>query len=154
MAISAGILAYRKREGKIEVLLCHPGGPFFKNKDLGSWTIPKGLPDEGEDLLQTAIREFKEEIGTALPGGSEYTKLETSQMKSGKVIHAWAVSLEIEITDVSSNTFTIEWPPRSGKYKEFPEVDRVEWFGLEEAKLKLNPAQVAFVERLEHMLTQ
>lgn len=153
MATSAGILAYRKREGRVEVLLCHPGGPYFKNKDLGSWTIPKGLPEEGEDMLDAAKREFREEVGTTLPEGLEYTNLETARMKSGKVIRSWAVSLEIEIKDISSNTFAIEWPPRSGQYKEFLEVDRVEWFGLAEAKLKLNPAQVVFVERLEHIVT-
>jgi predicted NUDIX family NTP pyrophosphohydrolase len=148
MAISAGILAYRKNSGRVEVLLCHPGGPYFKNKDLGSWTIPKGLVDDGEDILEAARREFKEEVGTELPDMSDYIDLGTVKLKSGKVIRAWAVLLEIEIREVSSNTFSIEWPPRSGQYKDFPEVDRAEWYDAGAAMAKLNPAQVPLIERL------
>jgi predicted NUDIX family NTP pyrophosphohydrolase len=152
MVISAGILAYRKTERGIEVLLCHPGGPFFKNKDLGSWTIPKGLVDAGEDELQAAQREFKEEVGVGLSEDSEYIALKPVKLRSGKIVHAWAVLADLEIKEVSSNKFMIEWPPRSGKFVEFPEVDRAEWYGIEEAKEKLNTAQVALVEELVGML--
>jgi predicted NUDIX family NTP pyrophosphohydrolase len=145
---SAGLLMYRRRrEGGIEVLLVHPGGPFWKNKDDGAWTIPKGEVAEGEDLLATARREFEEETGTAPRG--EFVSLGSIKQKGGKIVHAWAVEGEIDTSAIRSNTFTMEWPPRSGKRATFPEIDRGEFFDLETARRKMNPAQGALLERLE-----
>ena len=145
---SAGLLMYRRRrEGGIEVLLVHPGGPFWKNKDDGAWTIPKGEVAEGEDLLATARREFEEETGTAPRG--EFVSLGSIKQKGGKIVHAWAVEGEIDTSAIRSNTFTMEWPPRSGKRATFPEIDRGEFFDLETARRKMNPAQGALLQRLE-----
>jgi len=141
---SAGILLYRAHE----VLLVHPGGPFWARKDAGAWSIPKGEYEEGEDPRSAALREFAEELGSPLPAGTELVELGTVKQKSGKVITAYAARGDLDPDAIRSNTFTTEWPPRSGRMQEFPEVDRAGWFGLDEAREKLNPAQAAFVDRL------
>ena len=148
--LSAGLLLYHKRESKLEVLLVHPGGPFWRNKDEGAWSIPKGEVADGEDLLEAAKREFQEETGY-LPGGP-FVPLSPVKLKSGKVVHAWAVEGDFDLVGFKSNTFTLEWPPRSGKMVEFPEVDRAEFFDLETAKRKINPAQAAFVDELNEKI--
>ena len=137
---------YRKREGRLEVLLVHPGGPFFKNKDDGAWTIPKGEVEPEEDLLAAAKREFEEELGFAPIG--EFQPLAPVKQKGGKVVHAWAFAGDCEPTAAMSNSFSLEWPPRSGKQAEFPEIDRAEFFSLDAAKVKINAAQVALLEEL------
>ena len=147
-ANSAGLLMFRRRrEGGIEVLLVHPGGPFWKNKDEGAWTIPKGEVAAGEELLAAAKREFEEETGFAPRG--EFVWLGSIKQKGGKIVHAWAVEGQIDTAAIRSNTFTMEWPPRSGKRAEFPEIDRAEFFDLEMARRKMNPAQGALLEQLE-----
>lgn len=148
--LSAGLLMYRVRQGKPQALLVHPGGPFWRNKDEGAWTIPKGIVAAGEELLDAARREFLEETGFA-PAG-RLIALSPVKQKAGKVVHAWAVEGDIDAAAIKSNTFMMEWPPRSGKQAEFPEVDRAEWFDLETAKKKMNPAQAAFVVELEQVL--
>lgn len=140
---SAGLLLYRRTRGRLEVLLVHPGGPFWAKKDAGAWSIPKGEVDPGEDELLAAKREFAEEVGE-VPRG-ELLPLGTVQQKGGKVVRAWAVEGDCDTTAITSNTFTLEWPPRSGKQREFPEIDRAEFFSLDEAKKKINRAQMAFV---------
>ena len=127
----------------------HPGGPLWAKKDLGAWSIPKGEPDDGEDLRECALRELEEELGAApaLARG-DLIELGTVRQKSGKVVHGWAAVADFDPAALHSNSFAMEWPPRSGVQREFPEVDRAEWFGPEVAKLKINPAQVAFVDRL------
>jgi len=127
------------------MLLVHPGGPFFSKKDLGAWSIPKG-EFTTEDPLAAAIREFKEELGIDIAGN--FHPLAPVKLKSGKIVHAWAIEADLDISQTVSNTFTIEWPPRSGKMQEFPEVDKVEWFTIGEAKEKINGAQVGFIEEL------
>ena len=134
-------------DGTPEVLLVHPGGPFFADKDAGSWTIPKGMPDGGEDLLACARREFREETGFD-PGAGPFVPLGEVMQKGGKTVHAWAFAGDCDPADVKSNAFKCQWPPRSGKWASFPEVDRAGFFTIDEARLKLNPAQVAFLERL------
>ena len=134
-------------DGTPEVLLVHPGGPFFADKDAGSWTIPKGMPDGGEDLLACARREFREETGFD-PGAGPFVPLGEVKQKGGKTVHAWAFAGDCDPADVKSNAFKCQWPPRSGKWASFPEVDRAGFFTIDEARLKLNPAQVAFLERL------
>ena len=136
------------RDGEREVLLVHPGGPFWARKDAGAWSIPKGEYDEGEDPRACAAREFEEELGTALPADAEFTDLGTVKLRSGKEIVAFAVAGDLDADAIHSNTFTLEWPPRSGRTREFPEVDRAGWFGLDEARAKLNPAQAALLDRL------
>jgi predicted NUDIX family NTP pyrophosphohydrolase len=136
---SAGLLVYRKRRGALEVLLVHPGGVFWKSKDLGAWSIPKGEFSEGENPLEVAKCEFLEEIGVAIDG--EFLPLEPIKQRSGKMVHAWAIEADVDASRVKSNTFTIEWPPRSGKHQEFPEVDRAEWFEMDAALEKINPGQ-------------
>jgi predicted NUDIX family NTP pyrophosphohydrolase len=151
---SAGILLYRLQGKKLELFLVHPGGPFWARKDLGAWSIPKGEYDEGTDAVEAAKREFQEETGLAVPPG-ELTALDTVKNKSGKVITAWAVLGDIAADNITSNTFNMEWPPRSGTQQEFPEVDRARWFDPETARQKLNSAQVAFVDRLlKHLAGQ
>ena len=144
---SAGILLFRRRAGRLEVLLAHPGGPFWAKKDAGAWTIPKGLIEPAEDLLAAALREFKEEIGFCPEG--PYLLLGSVRQKAGKVIHAWACEGDADPAQTKSNLVSVEWPPRSGRQMEFPEVDRCQWFGLDEARTKLNPAQAEFLEHLE-----
>ena len=145
---SAGILLYRDRE----VLLVHPGGPFWAKKDAGAWSIPKGEYADGDDPRECALREFEEELGTALPAGTELVELGDVKQKSGKVITAYAAAGDLDADTIISNTFTLEWPPRSGRMQEFPEVDRAGWFGLEEAREKLNLAQADLVVRLALLL--
>ena len=130
-----------------EVLLVHPGGPFWAKKDAGAWSIPKGEYEDGEDPRACAAREFEEELGAPLPLG-DLAELGTVRLRSRKEIVAYALEGDLDTDRIASNTFTIEWPPRSGRMQEFPEVDRAGWFGLDEAREKLNPAQAAFVDRL------
>lgn len=145
--ISAGLLLYRKNKNMVEVFLVHPGGPFWKNKDAGVWSIPKGELNEKEEPLQAAIREFFEETGIAVSGG--FMQLQPVVQKSGKTVLAWAIEKDIDAATISSNNFEMEWPPRSGKLQIFPEVDRGEWFLINEAKKKINAAQVSLLVELE-----
>jgi predicted NUDIX family NTP pyrophosphohydrolase len=144
---SAGILLYRVAGGGPEVLLVHPGGPFWARRDAGAWSIPKGEYEEGEDPRACALREFEEETGTALPPG-ELIELGEVKQKGGKVVSAWAAEGDLDADAVGSNTFTMEWPPRSGRMAEFPEIDRAGWFGVDAAREKLGPAQAEFLDRL------
>lgn len=144
--LSAGLLMYRLSGDQLEVFLAHPGGPIWQNKDAGAWTIPKGEPDDGEDLLLAAQREFKEETGLTAQG--PFQELGTIKQKSGKVVHAWAFEGDADPTQTTCNEITMEWPKGSGKRITFPEVDRCEWFDLPAAREKLNPAQVDFLARL------
>jgi predicted NUDIX family NTP pyrophosphohydrolase len=144
--ISAGLLMYRRRAGGVEVLLVHPGGPFWRNKDAGAWTIPKGEPAVGEELLEAAKREFEEETGFA-PSG-HFTPLPPVKQKGGKVIHAWAIEGDLDPAQIRSNTFEMEWPPRSGRRAAFPEIDRAGFFSLDQARLKMNSGQVALLDAL------
>jgi predicted NUDIX family NTP pyrophosphohydrolase len=144
---SAGILLYRVAGGAPEVLLVHPGGPYWARKDAGAWSIPKGEHEDGEDPQSCALREFEEETGVELPP-SELAELGSVKQKSGKVVTAWAAEGDLDADAVSSNTFTIEWPPRSGRTAEFPEIDRAGWFEIETAREKLVPAQTEFLDRL------
>jgi predicted NUDIX family NTP pyrophosphohydrolase len=150
---SAGILLHRRGGSGAEVLLVHPGGPFWARKDLGAWSIPKGELDEGEDPRACALREFAEETGTRLPDGA-LEDLGSVKLKSGKVVVAFAVEGDLDPATLVSNTLELEWPPRSGRTQVFPEIDRAEWFGLDAAREKLNPAQAAFVDRLESLLAR
>jgi predicted NUDIX family NTP pyrophosphohydrolase len=143
---SAGILLYRKIDNQLQVFLVHPGGPFWKNKDEGSWSIPKGEYESHEEPLEAAKREFYEETGQYIDG--EFTALSPVKLKSGKVIQTWAVEGDIDQHMIKSNLFEMEWPPRSGKKQSFAEVDRGEWFTIEEAKVKMNPGQVALLDEL------
>jgi predicted NUDIX family NTP pyrophosphohydrolase len=138
---------YRVRESALEFLLVHPGGPFWKNKDAGTWTIPKGEVQPGEELLAAARREFEEELGLKAEGS--FDELKPVTQKGGKVVHAWAFTGDCDPENCRSNMFRMEWPPKSGKQVEFPEVDQVAWFGMEEARVKVNPAQVAFLEEVQ-----
>ena len=147
---SAGLLVYRKRDGNIEVLLVHPGGPFWKNKDSGAWSIPKGEFTTGEDPLDVAKREFQEETGLTIDG--PFQTLAPFKQRGGKTVFAWAVEADLDVSHVKSNTFTIEWPPRSGKQQEFPEVDRAEWFPLNAAIEKINVAQRELLQQLQLLL--
>jgi predicted NUDIX family NTP pyrophosphohydrolase len=146
MKISAGLLMYRRKDHAMEYFLVHPGGPFFKNKDLGYWTIPKGEVNEGEELLETAQREFLEETGieSILP----YIELGQVKQKGGKIVQAWAFEKDCD-NPVRCNTFSLEWPPRSGRMVLFPEVDKGAYFKYHEALLKINQAQSEFIIRLK-----
>jgi len=144
---SSGILLYRGGGAALEVLLVHPGGPFWAKKDLGAWSIPKGEHDDAEQALAAALREFEEETGTK-PGEGDLTDLGTVRQKSGKVVQAYALEGDLDADAIRSNTFSMEWPPRSGRQSEFPEVDRAAWFGIDEARERINPAQAAFLDRL------
>jgi predicted NUDIX family NTP pyrophosphohydrolase len=146
-ARSAGILLYRRRDGRLEVLLVHPGGPLWSRRDEGAWSIPKGEYEPSEDPLRAARREFREELGTEAPDGSAEDLGEVRQ-KSGKRVRAFALEGDLDTEQITSNVSEVEWPPRSGKRILIPEVDRAEWFGLKEAGKKINPAQVALLERL------
>jgi predicted NUDIX family NTP pyrophosphohydrolase len=145
--ISAGILLWRRR-GRLEVLLGHPGGPYFAGKDADHWTVLKGEVDPGEDRLIVARREFAEETGHELPAGP-MIELGDIRQKSGKRVLAWAVQGDLEAETAVSNTFQMEWPPRSGRIREFPEIDRVAWFDLDEARIKIKAAQAPFLDHLE-----
>jgi predicted NUDIX family NTP pyrophosphohydrolase len=148
---SAGILPYRLKVGCLEVLLVHPGGPFWARKDLGSWSIAKGEYLEGEDPLQAALREFFEETGHR-PAGP-FLPLSPRKQPSGKIIDAWAAESDWDASNLVSNTFTIEWPRGSGKVREFPEVDRAEWFDIAEAARRILPGQREFLDELYEKLT-
>jgi predicted NUDIX family NTP pyrophosphohydrolase len=145
---SAGILLFRQGPAGREVLLAHPGGPYFARKDAGHWTIPKGEPDGDTDLLRVARREFEEEIGIA-PPEADPVPLGTVTQKGGKVVHAWAIEGDVDPAEARSNAFEMEWPPRSGRRASFPEVDRVAWFDLAEARRRIKSTQIPFLERLE-----
>jgi predicted NUDIX family NTP pyrophosphohydrolase len=144
---SAGIVLYRAGDGGLEVLLVHPGGPFWAKKDLGVWSIPKGEYEPGEDPLACALREFEEETGTRLEA-PELVELGTVTQKAGKEVTAWGARGDLDAAAVRSNSFTMEWPPRSGRRQEFPEIDRAAWFSLDEARTKLVGAQVELLDRL------
>jgi predicted NUDIX family NTP pyrophosphohydrolase len=144
--LSAGIILYRRRETGLEVLIVHPGGPFWAKRDEGAWSIPKGEYVEGEDPLSVAKREFYEETGSALTGPC--LELPPVRQPSGKIIRAWAVEGDLDATAIRSNSFSLEWPPRSGRVQSFPEVDRACWYALEQAKGKLLPGQRALLEEL------
>jgi predicted NUDIX family NTP pyrophosphohydrolase len=150
--VSAGLLMYRERGGQLEVLLVHPGGPFWAKKDLGAWSLPKGEVGPGEDALATAQREFEEETGIQ-PRGA-FIGLGSVTQKSGKTVQAWAFQGDSDPAAARSNTFMLEWPPRSGKIQEFPEIDRAGFFAIEQAKKKINPAQVTLLERLERSVSR
>ena len=143
---SAGILLYRKIEGKLQVFLVHPGGPFFKNKDEGSWSVPKGEFLDDEDSLEAAKREFEEETGQVITGN--FIKLNPIIQKGGKKVYVWAVAGDIDHLTIKSNHFEMEWPPRSGKQQSFPEVDKASWFDINVAKVKINPAQAKLIDEL------
>ena len=145
---SAGIVLHRRPGGELEVLLVHPGGPVWASRDQGAWSIPKGEFEPGEEPLNAARREFAEELGSEPPDGEPVALGEVRQ-KSGKLVHAWALVGDLDVETIVSNTFTMEWPPRSGRIQEFPEVDRAGWFDLTTAREKINPAQVALLDRLE-----
>jgi predicted NUDIX family NTP pyrophosphohydrolase len=147
-ARSAGILLYRMRDGALEVLLVHPGGPVWARRDVGVWSVPKGEYGADEQPLAAALREFAEEVGSPAPEGARIDLGEVRQ-KSGKLVNAWAVAGDLDAEAIRSNTFELEWPPRSGKVIEVPEVDRAGWFSLQDARAKINPAQVALIDRLE-----
>jgi predicted NUDIX family NTP pyrophosphohydrolase len=149
--LSAGLLLYRVRQGAIEVLLAHPGGPLFQKKDEGAWSVPKGEPEPDEDLLAAARREFEEETG--LEPAGPFLPLSSIQQKGGKIVHAWACEGDCDVKNCKSNTFTMEWPPKSGRHREFPEIDRAEFFDLPTARRKIKSAQVPLLDELETMLT-
>jgi predicted NUDIX family NTP pyrophosphohydrolase len=145
--LSAGILLYRRRGASgLEVLLVHPGGPFWRNKDEGAWMIPKGLVEEGEDALACALREFEEELGTRPEG--EPRPLGRVRQKGGKWVEAFALEGDLDTAAIVSNSFTVEWPPKSGRMQAFPEVDRAFWFSLEEARTKILPSQRPILDSL------
>ena len=148
---SAGLLVHRERDGRLEVLLVHPGGPMWARRDLGAWSIPKGEYEPGEDPLAAARREFEEELGVAPPEGP-VVDLGQIRQKSGKVVSAWALAGDLDVTEITSNTVEVQWPPRSGKLLEIPEVDRAEWFAVPTAREKVNPAQVELLDRLTAIL--
>jgi len=147
---SAGILLFRMKREQLEVFLVHPGGPFWIKKDAGAWSIPKGEIETGEEALQVAIREFKEETGQEIEGS--FSELQPVKQKAGKIIKAWAVEGDIDENTIVSNTFEIEWPPGSGKKKIFPEVDKAQWFSLTEASEKINPGQLPLIEELQQII--
>jgi predicted NUDIX family NTP pyrophosphohydrolase len=149
--ISAGLLMYRLRNDQLQVFLAHPGGPLFARKDEGAWTIPKGEVEPGEDLLETAQREFEEETGMVAKGS--FMPLKPVKQKGGKIVHAWAFEGDCEGMAVS-NMFTMEWPPGSGRKAEFPEIDRAEFFDVATAKRKIKAAQQALIEELELILAK
>jgi predicted NUDIX family NTP pyrophosphohydrolase len=148
--VSAGLLMYRRAGGDLQVLLVHPGGPFFRNKDEGAWSIPKGEVEPGEDPLAAAIREFGEEIGVVPTG--PFLALTPVKQKGGKLVHAWAFEGDCDPSSISCNSFTIEWPPRSGRHEAFPEVDRAGFFGPDEARRKVNAGQVPLIDELERIV--
>lgn len=147
---SAGLLLFRENAGIVEVLLVHPGGPFWARKDAGAWSIPKGEFESNEAPLDAARREFEEETGMAVAG--DFLPLAPVRQPSGKVIHAWALRSDFDPAQLRSNTFAIEWPPKSGQVREFPEVDRAGWFTLDEAQLKMQKGQVPLLGQLRELV--
>lgn len=152
MKTSAGILLFKKENNNLFYFLVHPGGPFWKNKDSGAWSIPKGEIEPDEDPLERALVEFKEETGQSV--GGEFIELSPIRQKGGKTVYAWAVEGDVETAGLFSNSVQIEWPPRSGKLIEIPEVDQWEWFNSDEAKIRINTAQVALLSELEELITK
>ena len=150
-AESAGLLLYRLRDGMPEVLLVHPGGPFWKRRDAGAWSIPKGEIENGEVAKDVARREFKEELGHDAPG-VELVSIGTVRQAGGKLVHAWIARGDVDVDRIASMKFTMEWPPRSGRMQEFPEVDMADWFDLVTSRQKMVPAQTVFLDRLEEVL--
>ncbi len=148
---SAGLLLYRMRDGRPELFLAHPGGPYWAKKDDGVWTIPKGLIDTDEDPLAAARREFAEETGFAIDG--DFIPLGELKQKGNKIVHAWAVAGDVDAAAVKSNTYPIQWPPNSGRWRNYPEVDRAGWFTVDEARTKILPGQAAFIDRLLELLS-
>lgn len=142
---SAGLLLYRRRD-ELEVFLVHPGGPFWAKKDLGSWSLPKGEIEEGEQPLQVAKREFTEETG--LPIDGEFRQLEPLKQRGGKVVHAWAIEADCDAAQIRSNMFSMEWPPKAGRMQQFPEVDRAQWFSISEARKRILASQLGFIDQL------
>ena len=151
--VSAGILLFRRRDGRLELLLAHQGGPFWAKKDLGHWTIPKGEAEPGEAWFDVARREFAEEVGIEPEIGVDLPLGKITQ-KSGKLVVAWGAAGDVDPAVAHSNTFSMEWPPKSGRVQAFPEIDRVEWFEASEARRRLKPAQVPFIDRLEAALAE
>lgn len=149
---SAGLVVYRLDAGQLRFLLVHPGGPYWARKEEGAWSIPKGEHGEDEDALTAALREFEEELGTRPDG--DFIPLEPVRQKGGKVVEAWGVAGDLDPGEIRSNTFTMEWPPNSGRTQSFPEIDRAAWMSLEEARRRVNPAQVALLEELARKLGQ
>jgi predicted NUDIX family NTP pyrophosphohydrolase len=149
---SAGLLVYRRRDGALEVLLVHPGGPFWAHRDLGAWSIPKGEIGVAEQPLDAAQREFQEETGFTVAG--EFLQLPAIRQPGGKVVHAWAVEGDCDPAQLRSNTFPLEWPPRSGRMQEFPEIDRAAWFAMDEARRRILPGQAGFLEQLAALVTR
>lgn len=147
---SAGILVYRIARKELQVLLVHPGGPFWSKKDLGAWSIPKGEIDDGEEPFTAAVREIKEETGLTVEGN--FIELPPIRQKSGKQVFAWAIEQDVELSSIKSNEFEMEWPPKSGKKKYFPEIDKAAWFEIAEAKTKILEAQIPFIEELENKI--
>ncbi len=147
---SAGILMFRRTARGLEVLLVHPGGPFWRQKDLGAWSIPKGESEKGEEARAAAVREFREELGHAIEG--DLIPLTPVKQRGGKQVEAWAVEGDLDPSGIRSNEFEMEWPPRSGRLQRFPEIDKAEWFDLETASRKINPAQTAFLDELDQQL--
>ncbi len=150
--VSAGLLLFRRPKGELEVFLAHPGGPFWKMRDLGAWTVPKGLVERGEDPLAAAIREFEEE--TSFRPEGPFLELGSVRQKAGKLVHAWAWEGEADPRQVRSNMMRAEWPRGSGRWLTFPEVDRCEWFDAHSARQKINPAQSELIDRLEAALSR
>jgi predicted NUDIX family NTP pyrophosphohydrolase len=150
--VSAGLLLYRRRQGKLGLLLAHPGGPFWTQRDEGAWTIPKGLVKSGEEPLAAACREFEEETGVSPTG--PFRSLGSVRQKAGKLVYAWAWEGDADLENLKSNLMRVEWPRGSGRWLSFPEVDRYDWFDPMTARLKLNPAQAAFIDRLEALLIE
>jgi predicted NUDIX family NTP pyrophosphohydrolase len=144
---SYGILLFQRTEDGLRILLAHPGGPFWTGKDDGAWSIPKGLPEEGETALETARREFREETGFKVEG--RFIPLGELKQPGGKTIHAWALEHDLDVTRIRSNTFSLEWPRQSGNVREYPEIDEGRWFSLEEARQKITAGQAGFLDRLQ-----
>jgi predicted NUDIX family NTP pyrophosphohydrolase len=151
---SAGILLYRRDGGALNVLLVHPGGPFWARRDEGVWSIPKGEYESGEDQLAAARREFEEELGSPAPDGAEPLDLGEVTQRAGKRVRAWALEGDLDASAIVSNTCEVQWPPRSGRMIEIPEVDRAEWLSLADARVKINPGQVALLDRLQAALAE
>jgi len=147
---SNGILLFRFRNEELEVMLVHPGGPIWSKKDYGVWSIPKGLPEKNESPLDTAKREFKEETGFEVDG--EFIDLGELNQSSSKIVHVWALKKDLDVTNVTSNTFTLEWPKNSGKINKYPEVDRAGWFDIDLARKKIRKGQIGFIDKLIHAL--
>ena len=147
---SAGLLVFRIRQNNLQIFLMHPGGPFFARKDLGAWSIPKGEIGENENEAEAAKREFEEETGFQFKG--DLISLKPIKQKSGKTVVAWATEQDFDVSKIKSNLFEMEWPPKSGKYQQFPEMDRAEWFSVSDAKEKIIPGQNGLIEELEKIV--